>query len=102
MDHCMLFWRSFTHWIGGMGVLVFMLAILPMAGGQNLHLMRAESPAPPWASWCRSCASRPSGSTGFIWACLWSFLLLWIGGMPAFEALCLTFWYRRHRRHLRC
>lgn len=46
MDHCMLFWRSFSHWIGGMGVLVFMLAILPMAGGQNLHLMRAESPGP--------------------------------------------------------
>ena len=36
-----LFWRSFTHWIGGMGVLVFMLAILPLAGGQTMHLMRA-------------------------------------------------------------
>ena len=41
-----LFWRSFTHWIGGMGVLVFMLAILPMVGGDNIHLMRAESPGP--------------------------------------------------------
>lgn len=42
-----LFWRSFTHWIGGMGVLVFMLAILPLAGGgQNMHLMRAEVPGP--------------------------------------------------------
>ena len=41
-----LFWRSFTHWIGGMGVLVFMMAILPSAGGQNMHLMRAEVPGP--------------------------------------------------------
>jgi len=41
-----LFWRSFTHWIGGMGVLVFMLAILPLSGGQTMHLMRAEVPGP--------------------------------------------------------
>ena len=41
-----LFWRSFTHWIGGMGVLVFMLAILPSKGGQTMHLMRAEVPGP--------------------------------------------------------
>ena len=42
-----LFWRSFTHWVGGMGVLVFMMAILPSAGGgQNMHLMRAEVPGP--------------------------------------------------------
>ena len=41
-----MFWRSFTHWIGGMGVLVFMLAILPSAGGQAIHLMRAEVPGP--------------------------------------------------------
>lgn len=41
-----LLWRSFTHWVGGMGVLVFMLAILPSAGGQAIHLMRAEVPGP--------------------------------------------------------
>ena len=42
-----LFWRSFTHWVGGMGVLLFMMAILPSAdGGQNMHLMRAETPGP--------------------------------------------------------
>ena len=41
-----LFRRSFTHWIGGMGVLVFILAILPLAGGQNMYLMRAEVPGP--------------------------------------------------------
>lgn len=47
LSHTNLFWRSFTHWIGGMGVLVFILAILPMkAGGAGLHIMKAESPGP--------------------------------------------------------
>lgn len=41
-----LFWRSFTHWLGGMGVLVFVLALLPMSTGHFLHIMRAESPGP--------------------------------------------------------
>ena len=46
LSYCNLFWRSFTHWIGGMGVLVLVLAVLPLAGGYNMHLMRAESPGP--------------------------------------------------------
>ena len=46
LSKSLLFWRSFTHWIGGMGVLVFILSILPLAGGNNMHLMRAESPGP--------------------------------------------------------
>ena len=46
LSRCNVFWRSFTHWIGGMGVLVLILAILPLAGGYNMHLMRAESPGP--------------------------------------------------------
>lgn len=46
LSYCSLFWRSFTHWIGGMGVLVFLLAILPMATGSNMNLMKAESPGP--------------------------------------------------------
>ncbi len=41
-----LFWRSFTHWIGGMGVLVFLLTLLPMTGGSHVNLMKAESPGP--------------------------------------------------------
>ena len=41
-----LFWRSFTHWIGGLGVLVFMMAILPMSGEHSMHIMRAEVPGP--------------------------------------------------------
>ena len=42
----MLFWRSFTHWLGGMGVLVFLLMVLQMPGGSRMNLMRAESPGP--------------------------------------------------------
>ena len=41
-----LFWRSFTHWIGGMGVLVFVMAVLPMSEGRAMHIMRAEIPGP--------------------------------------------------------
>ncbi len=41
-----LFWRSFTHWIGGMGVLVFMMAVLPLSGEHSMHIMRAEVPGP--------------------------------------------------------
>ena len=42
----MLMWRSFTHWVGGMGVLVFIMAFLPLSGAQNMHIMKAESPGP--------------------------------------------------------
>ena len=45
----LLYWRSFTHWVGGMGVLVFLLAIVPMAKGEGstIHILKAESPASP-------------------------------------------------------
>lgn len=46
LSHASLLWRSLTHWVGGMGVLVFMLAIMPLAGGRSIYLMRAESPGP--------------------------------------------------------
>lgn len=46
LSHTTLLWRSFTHWIGGMGILVFALTILPNAGGSGIHIMRAESPGP--------------------------------------------------------
>ena len=46
MSHATLFWRSFSHWIGGMGILVFALSVLPLTGGATMHLMRAESPGP--------------------------------------------------------
>ena len=46
LPNSMLMWRSFTHWVGGMGVLVFIMAFLPLGGAQNLHIMRSESTGP--------------------------------------------------------
>ena len=46
LSHGCLFWRSFTHWIGGMGVLVFIMAVMPMAGEYSMHIMRAEFTGP--------------------------------------------------------
>lgn len=46
LSYSSLFWRSFTHWIGGMGVFVFIMAILPLMGGSTMNLMKAESPGP--------------------------------------------------------
>lgn len=46
LSRASLMWRSFTHWVGGMGVLVFIMAFLPLSGGQNMHILRAESPGP--------------------------------------------------------
>ena len=92
LDHCMLFWRSFSHWIGGMGVLVFMLAILPLAGGQHLYLMKAESPGPTVEKLSPKLRSSASWLYGIYLALsLICFLLLKIGGMSVFDAACLTF-----------
>ena len=47
LSKSLIFWRSFTHWVGGMGVLVFIMAAIPLAGGGgNIHLLKAESPGP--------------------------------------------------------
>ena len=46
LSHASMLWRCLTHWVGGMGILVFMLIVLPLAGGQTIYLMRAESPGP--------------------------------------------------------
>ena len=46
LPHCLLFWRSFTHWIGGMGVLVFVLVVTSLDRKNSMHLMRAEVPGP--------------------------------------------------------
>lgn len=46
LSYSMQFWRIMTHWVGGMGILVFMLAIAPVAGGSAIHMLRAESPGP--------------------------------------------------------
>ncbi|MBR2472926.1 MAG: TrkH family potassium uptake protein, partial [Clostridia bacterium] len=46
MDRSLLFWRSFTHWIGGMGVLVFIMALLPMTNSRSVHILKAETTGP--------------------------------------------------------
>ena len=43
LPKCMLMWRSFTHWVGGMGVLVFIMAFMPLSGGQNMHIMNINT-----------------------------------------------------------
>lgn len=92
LSRCMLIWRSFSHWIGGMGVLVFLLAILPMAGGQNMHLMRAESPGPSVGKLVPNVRKTASLLYGIYFAMtVVQIILLLIGRMPLFDALCIAF-----------
>ena len=92
MSHCCMLWRCFTHWIGGMGVLVFLLAVLPMVGGSNMHLMKAESPGPvvgklvPKVRYTARILYML-----YIVLTIVQFLLLIFGGMMPFEALCTAF-----------
>lgn len=92
LDHGMLFWRSFTHWIGGMGVLVFLLAIVPMTGGESIHIMRAESPGPSVEKMVpRMRATALLLYKIYIGMTILQIVLLLIGRMPLFDALTLTF-----------
>lgn len=88
LTHCSLFWRSFTHWIGGMGVLVFILAILKIVGGQTIHLMRAESPGPSVGK----LVPRLKTTAIILYAIYFTltlieFILLLFAKMPVFDAL---------------
>ncbi len=91
LSHCSLFWRSFTHWIGGMGVLVFILAITPLAGGYNIHIMKAESPGPSVSKLVPKIKH-----TAIILYCIYfaltltEFILLVITGMPVFDSITLS------------
>ena len=87
-----IFWRSFTHWIGGMGVLVFLMAILSMSGGSNLHLMRAESTGPSVNKLVPKVKSSAKILYGiYLGLSLILFVLLLAGGMDFFEAITHTF-----------
>ena len=92
LSHCVLFWRSFTHWIGGMGVLVFLLAIIPLSGGSNINLMRAESPGPSVGKLVpkMKLTARILYSI-YLFMTVLMLILLLLGGMPLFEALCTSF-----------
>ncbi len=92
LSHCTNFWRCFTHWIGGMGVLVFLLAIIPLSGGSNMNLMRAESPGPSVGKLVpkMKLTARILYSIYLCMTILMVILLL-LGGVPLFEALCTSF-----------
>ena len=92
LDRCMLLWRSFTHWIGGMGILVFLLAIISMSGGSNMNLMRAESPGPSVGKLVPK-VRRTASILYRIYIALTAimFVILVIFRMPVFDALCTAF-----------
>ncbi len=95
LSRCNLFWRSFSHWLGGMGVLVFLLAVVPGArknGGTGIYLMRAESPGPSvdkLTPHLRQTAMILYGIYILLTALCIVFLLL--GGMPVFDSFCIAF-----------
>lgn len=92
LPKCMLMWRSFSHWIGGMGVLVFMMAILPLAGGNNMYLMKAESPGPSVSKFVPKVRSTAMILYGiYIMLTILQVILLLLGNMPFFDAICTAF-----------
>ena len=92
LDNCMNFWRCLTHWLGGMGILVFMLALINLGGGQSNHLLRAESPGPTVSKMLPS--MRKSSATLYSIYMVMTVLeviLLCAGGMPLFDSICHSF-----------
>lgn len=92
MSHANIFWRSFTHWIGGMGILVFILALLPKSNDRNMHVMRAESPGPVIGK----LVPRLKQSALILYEMYFGLtvlmiIILAILGMPFFDNLCNTF-----------
>ena len=93
LSHSMLMWRSFTHWIGGMGILVFLLAVLPLVGsGYSMHIMRAESPGPAVGK----LVPKVKTTAKILYIIYFSMtviqvILLLAGGMPLFDALTTSF-----------
>ena len=92
LPKCILFWRSFTHWIGGMGVLVFLLSLLKLAGGSHMNLMKAESPGPSVTRLTPTVCSTAKTLYGiYIFMTIVEIIFLLAGGMPLFDALTTTF-----------
>ena len=92
LSYASLFWRSLTHWIGGMGVLVFLLAVVPMTGGSHMQLMRAESPGPSVGK----LVPRVRSTAKILYLIYLSLtalevLLLLAGGMPLIDSLTVSF-----------
>ena len=92
LDRCMLFWRSLSHWIGGMGILVFMLAIVRMDGGQAIHLLRAESPGPTVSKMVPRMVDSSKILYGIYFGLTVVQIILYLaGGDPLFDSLCNAF-----------
>ena len=92
LPHCILMWRSFTHWIGGMGVLVFLLSLLPLAGGYHMNLMKAESPGPSVSKLVPKVQQTAKILYSiYIGLTLIQIVLLLIGNIPLFDTLCIAF-----------
>lgn len=92
LSHCSIIWRSFTHWIGGMGVLVFLLAIIPMSGGSHINLMRAESPGPSVGK----LVPKVKSTAQILYIIYFTmtaieFIFLLLGRMPVFDAINTSF-----------
>ena len=88
LSHGMMFWRSFTHWIGGMGILVFALAVLP-SSKDSLYLMRAECPGPQVGKF----VPKGKNTAMYMYAMygvltVVTFILLCAGGMSVFDSIC--------------
>ena len=92
LPRSLLFWRSFTHWIGGMGVLVFLLTLLPLTGGSHVNLMKAESPGPQVEKLVPKVQSTAKILYGiYIALTVIQILLLLAGDMPLFDAVTVAF-----------
>lgn len=92
LDHGMLFWRSFSHWVGGMGILVFMLALLPAMGGATIHILRAESPGPSVGKVVPKIRDSAKITYEIYLALTVLLVLLYLaGGMSLFDSLCIAF-----------
>lgn len=92
LGHGVLFWRSFTHWIGGMGVLVFVMMVMPMENDNSMHLVRAEVPGPTAGKLVPRMRTTSMILYG-IYAAMTMILLvlLLLGGMPLFDSFCIAF-----------
>ncbi len=93
LSHASLLWRSFTNWIGGMGVLVFLLAVMPLkGGGSQIHIMRAESPGPTVERLVPKVRNTASILyIMYIVLTVVEFIFLVAGKMPVYEAVCASF-----------
>ena len=92
LSQCALFWRSFSHWIGGMGVLVFLIAIVPLTGGHIMSLMKAESPGPSVEKFVPRVRQTAIVLYSMYFALtVLEIMLLLAGGMPWFDAITTSF-----------